>query len=92
MAYAYTEIDAPEAGQVALKFGSDDGIRIWCNGALAADYHLHRALTPDENLAVSVPRYGRHFWLRVDELSEPRGISRPESSRAARPCGAATTT
>jgi hypothetical protein len=50
VAYAYTEIRSARGGRVALKLGSDDGVKIWLNGKLVWANHTHRALRRDEEI------------------------------------------
>lgn len=50
-AYAYAEIDAPEATPIVLRAGSDDGIKIWVNGAVAHEHNIDRGLAVDQDEA-----------------------------------------
>lgn len=47
VAYGYLEFQSSTRQTVALKLGSDDGIKVWCNGSLMLSNHLHRPLNPE---------------------------------------------
>jgi Predicted peptidase len=53
VAYAYCEFTSARSQTVALKLGSDDGIKVWLNGQLVFSHHIHRSLLADED-AVAV--------------------------------------
>lgn len=67
-AYAYLEVTAARPYRAALKLGSDDGVKVWCNGRLIWSNHAHRALTPDED-AIAVPfKAGKNrLLLKIDQ-------------------------
>jgi hypothetical protein len=47
LGYLATYVFAPKATTVTARLGSDDGVRVWCNGRLAWSHAVHRPLTPD---------------------------------------------
>ena len=47
--YLFTYVYSPEDVKVLTKVGSDDGVRVWVNGALAWSHEIHRPVTPDED-------------------------------------------
>jgi len=49
VAYAYTEIELPEAVDAVLLVGTDDSQKLWVNGQLVHDRFVARALTADED-------------------------------------------
>ncbi|HYH05114.1 MAG TPA: hypothetical protein VEC37_18635 [Bacillota bacterium] len=50
LAYAYLEFNSPTAQTVALRFGSDDGVRIWLNGVPVVTRLVKRSLVPDQDV------------------------------------------
>ncbi|HEY1221190.1 MAG: prolyl oligopeptidase family serine peptidase [Bryobacteraceae bacterium] len=49
VAYAFTKVSRPKAGEALLSVGSEDGIRMWLNGKLVLAKDGLRSLTPDED-------------------------------------------
>lgn len=49
-AYAYTEIEMPEAGKRLVGIGSDDAIKIWLNGELVHSNYTFRPHQTNEDL------------------------------------------
>ncbi len=47
IAYAYTEVELPEAAEAVLLVGVDDSQKVWVNGQLVHDQFVARALTVD---------------------------------------------
>jgi HEAT repeat protein len=59
-AYAFAEIDVPEATDAVLRMGSDDGAKVWLNGDVVHENHVDRGLLADQD-RVPVPlRAGRN--------------------------------
>lgn len=50
-AYAYAEIDAPEAADITVRAGSDDGIKIWINGEAVHEHNVDRGMAVDQDQA-----------------------------------------
>lgn len=61
-AYAFTYVWAPENRKVNILAGSDDGIRIWLNGALIHDLDVKRGIAMDEDI---VPANLKKGWNRL---------------------------
>ncbi len=75
-AYAYLEIDSPIGKNLALKLGSDDGIRAWVNGSLVWSNQTLRSLTPDEDAVPIHLVKGRNaILLRIDQAGGDWGFS-----------------
>jgi hypothetical protein len=51
VAYAKTRVYVPTAQTVVFAIGSDDGIKLWVNGALVHANNAVRGLTPDQDRA-----------------------------------------
>ena len=49
-AYAYAEIEVPEAMDVKFKIGSDDGVICWLNGKRILATNATRGLSPDQDV------------------------------------------
>ena len=52
--YLRTTVTSESAGEIVLRLGSDDGLRVWVNGTLIHDNKALRALAPDQD-SVKVP-------------------------------------
>lgn len=63
VAYAYREIASSGERRMALKLGSDDGVKIWVNGELVLANHVRRSLTADEDSVAIQLREGRNRIL-----------------------------
>ncbi len=86
--YAYTRLVSDAERDVWFLIGSDDAIKVWCNGALVHDHRASRAVTMDEDscrvhlrkgtndilVKITQGEGGWGFCLRVaDELGAPVG-------------------
>lgn len=70
LAYASRTFMVPAATTLALKVGSDDGIKIWLNGTLVLSNHVHRALTEySETLLVDLKQGLNTLMVKVDQGS-----------------------
>jgi HEAT repeat protein len=58
VAYAKTRVYVPTAQTVVFAIGSDDGIKLWVNGALVHANNAVRGLTPDQDRATGQLREG----------------------------------
>lgn len=68
VAYAYQEFRSDRQQSLALKLGSDDGIKVWLNGRLVWEQHLHRSLVADEDaLRVEVKTGINRLLIKVDQ-------------------------
>lgn len=76
IAYAFAEIDIPEATRVVLGVGSDDGIRVWLNGALVHENWVGRQAVPDSDLVPVELRKGRNrILVKIQNMSGPWGFA-----------------
>ncbi len=62
LAYAHLYLYAPAPTPCTLVFGSDDGIRIWLNGALVYALHISRSADPNQNTQAITLQQG---WNRL---------------------------
>jgi len=62
LAYLLAFVQAPAARTARALLGSDDGVRVWCNGELRWSHAVHRPLVPDAD-AFDVPL--RAGWNRL---------------------------
>jgi|GEM_PF-183854 len=63
VSYFFTEIDASKEEPVNFGFGSDDGIKVWLNGALIHANDAGRGLTQDEDAAWGTLKKGKNTLL-----------------------------
>jgi arylsulfatase A-like enzyme len=49
IAYAYAEVDSPEAREAVLGCGSDDGIKLWLNGEPVHEHEVGRGFAMDDD-------------------------------------------
>jgi ABC-type transport system involved in multi-copper enzyme maturation permease subunit/pimeloyl-ACP methyl ester carboxylesterase len=68
VAYAFCYIKAPQAMDVILKLGSDDGVKVWLNGNLVHDKEVGRSARPDEDRIPARMKAGENALLiKVDQ-------------------------
>ena len=59
------ESDKPR--DILVKVGSDDGVKVWLNGELLLEQHVHRACVPDSDSVPARLVAGRNLLLlKVD--------------------------
>ncbi len=64
--YLYRSIDAPSERVVEVSLGSDDGIKVWLNGAVVLSRNVNRGAAPDqEQLALSLQAGRNHLLLKI---------------------------
>lgn len=51
IAYLFAPVYSPTNQQAVIRFGSDDGAKIWCNGTLVFQKQVKRGITRDEDSA-----------------------------------------
>ena len=84
LAYAATFVRAPAATPAAIRFGSNDGFRLWVNGSLVASEDLQRPSTYDQNtVGVQLQKgfnsilfkitQSRDRWVFTARLTSPDG-------------------
>jgi hypothetical protein len=68
VAYAYTEINSPQAKDVKLTVGSDDGVKMWVNGELVLSRDLYRGVDfqPD-TLRVTLQSGRNQLLLKITQ-------------------------
>ncbi len=75
VAYAYTTITRPAEEHTVISVGSDDGVRLWVNGALALDHAIDRGAQPDQELVPVTLRAGENTLLiKVDQGNGDWGL------------------
>ncbi len=76
LAYAYARITSPKAQKVRATFGSNDGIKVFCNGELVFERHVTRNLMPDEDeVELSLQAGQNHLLLKIDQGKGGWGFS-----------------
>ena len=69
-AYAYTEFDAKEAGEILFLLGSDDGVVMWVNGKEVHRNDAHRGIRPGDDFVVGAVKKGKNrLLLKVENGS-----------------------
>jgi hypothetical protein len=63
IAYAWAEINAPEAKTVLMALGSDDGVKVWLNGQLVHENWIGRAVSKDDDLFPMAFKKGKNQLL-----------------------------
>ncbi len=68
-AYAYTEIQLPEAGNYVVKIGSNDGVKAWFNGQEIDRQDVARGYRADEDECPVTAKAGKNtLLLKVTQL------------------------
>lgn len=62
-AYAYSEVESPDAGLWMLSFGTNDGGKLWVNGEQMWDYPAQRGLKPDSDRVPVFLKKGKNSLL-----------------------------
>jgi HEAT repeat protein len=62
-AFGYAEIDVPEAMDAQLRMGSDDGIKVWVNGAVVHEHNVDRGAMADQDQAAAKLNAGKNAIL-----------------------------
>lgn len=57
-AYAVTKVDSPRDREAVLRFGSDDGLRVWVNGQVVHSNDAQRGYAPDTDTALTSLKAG----------------------------------
>jgi hypothetical protein len=83
-AFLYLAVESPDARQVLVHFGSDDGVRLWLNSELLIDRAVGRGVNPRDETAVLRLEPGvNHLLAKVAngggamgfEMVQPRPVS-----------------
>ena len=76
LAYAYARITSLKEQTVRATFGSNDGIKVYCNGKLVFQRHVKRNLMPDEDEAyLTLTKGNNHLLLKIDQGKGGWGFS-----------------
>lgn len=68
VAYAYLAFESECEQQVALRLGSDDGAKVWVNDELVWANHVHRALSPGQDVVrIDLKAGTNHMLVKVDQ-------------------------
>ncbi|MBM3836919.1 MAG: DUF3471 domain-containing protein [Verrucomicrobia bacterium] len=74
-AYAYAEIEMPEASRVLAGLGSDDAVKVWLNGKLAHENLAGRPARKDEDLVqLDLQRGKNRLLLKVQNARASWGF------------------
>ncbi len=74
--YAYLQFNSSKSHTVALKLGSDDGIKVWFNGRHLYTNNIRRALNPNDDLVrIQVKQGTNRLLLKIIQLSGPWGFA-----------------
>ncbi len=69
VAYAWAEIDVPEAKTALLGVGSDDGVKVWLNGKLVHENWIGRPVQKDDDLVLLNLQAGKNqLLLKVQNM------------------------
>ncbi len=63
VAYAWVEINSPEAKNALMALGSDDGVKVWLNGELVHENWIGRAVNKDDDLFPVAFKKGKNQLL-----------------------------
>lgn len=75
VAYAWAEIDMPQAAKAVLGVGSDDGVKVWLNGNLIHENWVGRAAHPDDDVVPVEFQSGRNgLLLKIQNMRGPWGF------------------
>ena len=68
--YAWTEFEVPEATDAWLGLGSDDGVKIWLNGALVHDRWIRRPSRVDEDvLPLHLKKGANRLLIKIQNVT-----------------------
>jgi hypothetical protein len=76
VAYAYCTIENDKPEEVIATFGSNDGIKIFCNDKQVFSIRKKRSVLPDENKCILPLKAGKnHLLIKVDNWQAGWGFS-----------------
>lgn len=76
LVYAYLEFVSERSETVALKLGSDDGLKVWVNGSLVLVNNTRRALNPnDDAVRIQLKQGKNRLLLKIVQQSGPWGFA-----------------
>lgn len=62
-AYGLAEIELPEDTEAVVRVGSDDGIKVWVNGAVVHEHNVDRGSSLDQDQAEAMFKAGKNAIL-----------------------------
>ena len=69
-AYALAEINAPQAENVILALGSDDGVKVWHNGKLVHNNWIPRGTSKDDDLVpLQLVKGSNQLLLKIQDMA-----------------------
>jgi CubicO group peptidase (beta-lactamase class C family) len=75
VAYAWAQIEMPEATKRLLGVGSDDGVKVWLNGKLIHENWIGRAPRPDDDIVpVEFQKGANQLLLKIQNMQGPWGF------------------
>ncbi len=75
IAYAWAEINAPEATTALMALGSDDGVKVWLNGQLVHENWIGRPVVKDNDLfPLSFKKGKNQLLLKVQDMQQAWGF------------------
>lgn len=82
IAYAFSEINVPEAQTVLFGVGSDDAVKVWLNGALVHENWIARGTRLDDDiLELKLRKGANHLLLKIQNRGGDWGfVVRPIDS------------
>jgi len=82
IAYAFSEINVPEAQTVLFGVGSDDAVKVWLNGTLVHENWIARATRLDDDiLELKLRKGANHLLLKIQNRGGDWGfVVRPIDS------------
>lgn len=81
VAYAFLEFEGDGEERI-FTMGSDDGLRVWVNGKLMVDDHVHRSIDPNSNSFRVISRKGKNrILVKVCQGTGEWGFTLKETNR-----------
>lgn len=75
MAYAYTELESPDARKITLTLGSNDGAKLWVNNEVVYNVNVGRTAVADQTfLEVSLKKGINKILVKVENLGASWGL------------------
>ena len=75
IAYAYTEVSSPDARQITITLGSNDGAKMWVNNELVYNVHAGRAAFPDQDMIpVNLKKGLNKILVKIENLGANWGL------------------
>jgi hypothetical protein len=75
MAYAYTELESPDARKITLTLGSNDGAKLWVNNEVVYNVDVGRTAVADQTfLEVRLKKGINKILVKVENLGASWGL------------------